>query len=159
MGWRGKTTSGWTLEDLCCSSTNSQLLNEEVPVERGQIEREGYRTSPRSHWPNGGECVEHLGKVSCEVLWPKVPGSPMLHSSPTEYGRHVWHRVNKAADGRTAHQADRPLGINTGMVWEKLPHHPPSTVHHRQPTCRADASNLLRGVRSTVRWPCPNQPS
>ncbi|OKP13041.1 hypothetical protein PENSUB_1141 [Penicillium subrubescens] len=23
IGWRGKTNSGWTLEDLCCSSSNS----------------------------------------------------------------------------------------------------------------------------------------
>jgi hypothetical protein len=40
----------------------------------------------------------------------------------------------------------------------KLPLHPPPKGHHRQPTCRADASNLLNGARSVVRWPCPNQP-
>jgi hypothetical protein len=108
--------------------------------------------------PTVGVCG-HLGKMSCEVSVAQGSRQSDTAFESTEHSLHVWHRVNKTADGRTAHQADRPLGINTtGTIWEKLPHHPPSTVHHRQPTCRADASNLLRGVRSAVRWPCPNQP-
>jgi hypothetical protein len=77
-----------------------------------------------------------LGKVTCEVLWPKAPGSSMLHYSRVfHYSLLFGVESTKQQNGTiNIGLAVWLLGISTEYwerTWKKLPLHPPSTVHHR----------------------------
>lgn len=75
----------------------------------------------------------------------------------------VWRRVNKTAEWDDQHWAGRlaarhqygVLGTDFGRS-SRFIHHPQSTIDN--PHAGLTPPKLLRGARSTIRWPCPNQP-
>lgn len=136
-------------------------------VGRKRCRKSEGHTSPSSHWSKG---------TRMWALWPNaLRGAQGFQAGRTRCCNGVLgsrkrlctkstirHQVNKHPIN-DQHQADWPLGFNYGTICEKAPassttHSLQASGHRRQPTCLVDASDLLNGARSVVRWPCPNQP-